>query len=100
LKNIRTQNGCWNCKFRLEEHDLSNYHVDWPNWFCNYDKVCPSTYKDWEYKDEDGSEFAKYDEKFNTINEDAVMERYEKMSTWRREHKVEPYQVCDNWEKP
>ena len=98
MKNIKTQNGCWSCKFRLEEHNLRTW-TEWPVWYCNFDKVCPSTHKNWEHVNEDGSELAKYDDKFNTLNEDVVMGRFEKMSTWRKEHEVEPYQICDNWEK-
>jgi hypothetical protein len=96
MKNIITQDGCWNCQFHLYEKDLRNW-VEWPNFYCGYDKTCPSTHKNWEHENEDGSELAQYNDKFETTNDEVLMERHSKMYQWQKKHTVESYQKCDNW---
>ena len=89
-----SQDGCWNCQFRLE-----GYKIDFDNsrLFCNYDKNCPATYKNWALCHEDGRELAEYDENHNTINEDLLTDRHEKLYLWTRDHTVEEYKKCDYW---
>ena len=73
MKNIITQDGCWNCKFHISEDTFETW-AEWPEWFCNFTNDCPVNKKD-----------CSIDELFRLI------------ACWKIDHQIKPWQKCDHW---
>ena len=92
MEGIITQDGCWNCTFVKKGYDIS---FDDSSIYCNHDKDCPASYKNWALCHEDGKDLAEYDSEFNTLNEDFLMGRHQKLYLWEEGHRVESYKKCN-----
>lgn len=99
MKNLISQDGCWNCKFHITERTIRSFS-EWPYWYCNFNSDCPVKYIDWEFNDENGFDLIKYDDKGQTVSGDELQSnRMHDLYLWQRDHEVKSYQKCDSWQK-
>ena len=92
MKNIITQNGCWNCKFVF----LHSQQDEWDVWYCNHTNDRPRS-GDCGYKTHE--ECFIHDENGKDVSPEECYKRSQAWSDWVEGKEVKPYQKCDYWKE-
>ena len=77
MKNLRDQNGCWNCgnSYYLCKQD------DYPQWYCDEKHDRPLADGEWPT--------------FKGLDMDKAMKLMDDWRDWSESKEVKPWQICD-----
>ena len=93
MKNIITQDGCWNCLFSFLEAPYDDPYT----WYCDHTRDRPRC---GECDNETHEECSVHDEKGKKLPDEEIIRRMDAWTNWIKKGKeVKPWQKCDYHER-